>query len=159
MESEKMDILDWIIAALFGATTVAIALQVFFRYILNNSLTWSEEISRYLFTWITFLGAAAAIRENQHVVIDFIVVKLPPTWRKTLEIGVLALVLVFKMVVAYFGFLLVGMTAGTLSPALALPLNLVFYASLPAAFLVGIVYTAIRIKHVLEGSIPPEAVR
>ena len=44
-----------------------LGLQVFFRYVLNASLTWSEELSRFAFIWSIYLGASLAVKKEQHV--------------------------------------------------------------------------------------------
>ena len=43
-----------------------VAAQVFFRYVLNHSLFWSEELARYILVWLTFLGASVAYRRGVH---------------------------------------------------------------------------------------------
>lgn len=55
---------------MFGMTA-SICLQVFFRYILGNSISWSEEFSRYLMIWMGFAGASVALRSGSHVAIDY----------------------------------------------------------------------------------------
>jgi hypothetical protein len=58
---------SWIEYLLFGlgfTMTVVVAVQVFFRYVLNQSLFWSEELARYLLVWLSFLGASVAYRDN-----------------------------------------------------------------------------------------------
>ncbi len=59
----------WVEFSLFGlgfTMTLIVAVQVFCRYVLNNSLFWAEELSRYLLAWLTFLGASVAYRRNVH---------------------------------------------------------------------------------------------
>ncbi len=44
--------------------------QVVLRYLFNHPVTWIEEISRYLFVWIVFLGSATAFRAGEHIKVD-----------------------------------------------------------------------------------------
>ncbi len=60
----------WISVAGLVLMTAAIAAQVFFRYILNDSLTWSEPASVMMMGWFIFLGAAVGIREGYHLSFD-----------------------------------------------------------------------------------------
>jgi hypothetical protein len=53
-----------------------VAAQVFFRYVLNHSLFWSEELARYILVWLTFLGASVAYRRGVHPRIDLFVSRL-----------------------------------------------------------------------------------
>ena len=52
--------------------------NVVLRYAFNSGIAVSEEVSRWLFVWITFLGAIVAIREHGHLGTDMLLVKLPP---------------------------------------------------------------------------------
>ncbi|MBE0529367.1 MAG: TRAP transporter small permease [Rhodospirillales bacterium] len=60
-------LLEYGVIVIFGIMTTVIFLQVIFRYGLEQSLSWSEELARYLFIWLTFLGASVAIREGTHI--------------------------------------------------------------------------------------------
>ena len=57
------------------ATLVVVA--VFFRYVLNDPLTWTEEIIVLLFTWMLFVGLANAFRARMHIRIDALLLVLP----------------------------------------------------------------------------------
>lgn len=62
-----------IVASLMVAATVTLTLlQVVLRYFFNNPQSWAEEVGRYLFVWITFLGAAIAYAHNSHIRVDLI---------------------------------------------------------------------------------------
>ena len=147
MEKQKRELgpMDYLIAAVFGTTIVVVLAQVIWRYVFNNSLTWTEELSRYLFTWIIFLGAAVAIRDNSHIKVEFLVSRLPKRIRPALEVINTALIMLFLAFIAVAGFLWVKLNSGTRSPALELPVNWVFYAALPVAALLGLGYAIARI--------------
>lgn len=51
---------------------VLISMQVFFRYVLGNSLGWSEELSRYLLIWSVYIGCSFAAKEDRHLEVTFI---------------------------------------------------------------------------------------
>ena len=59
------------------AAVIIVAMQVVTRYILKVPLPWSEEIARYLFLWLTWVGASYATKERKHVSIDLVYEKLP----------------------------------------------------------------------------------
>ncbi len=61
---------------------INISLGVFFRYVLNNSLSWTEELGRYFMIWAGFLGMSLALKEDLHVSVLFFIDKLPPRMRR-----------------------------------------------------------------------------
>ena len=65
-------------AAMMTATVVIALVQVFCRYVLNNSLSWPEEMARFAFVWFVFLGAAMVTRRSGHIVIDLLPRALGP---------------------------------------------------------------------------------
>jgi len=67
---------------------VVMLLGVFFRYALDNSLYWSDELALVLFVWATFLSIATAYRHGRHIAIDQFVLKLGPAWQA--RFGILA---------------------------------------------------------------------
>jgi Tripartite ATP-independent periplasmic transporters, DctQ component len=65
-------------SALFVATIVLALIQVFFRYVLNNSLSWPDELSRFALTWMIFLGTAMVTRRARQISIDLTTRSLGP---------------------------------------------------------------------------------
>ncbi len=61
---------EWVIAILVAEMTLLVFMQVISRYVLNSSLTWSEEIVNYSMIWISMLGACLLVRSNGHMAID-----------------------------------------------------------------------------------------
>ena len=71
--SEKFNFIMLRLAVVFlGALSIVMILQVFCRYVLNNSLSWSEEFSRYCFIWFNCAGATVLTREISHARISVI---------------------------------------------------------------------------------------
>src|SRR5215217_5315414 len=61
---------ELLLASLVALTIAVTFLQVLFRYVLGSSLTWSEELSRYVFVWIIFIGVSVATRRGEHILVD-----------------------------------------------------------------------------------------
>lgn len=57
---------------------VIIVIGAFFRYVLNDSLAWTEEIAKFLLLYLTFVGAPIALKHGLHAAIDTWIYKLPP---------------------------------------------------------------------------------
>jgi TRAP-type C4-dicarboxylate transport system permease small subunit len=62
--------LEYIVGIFFIALTIVTLLGVFFRYVLNDPLTWTEELGRYLMVWMTLFGATVGIKRGTHLKID-----------------------------------------------------------------------------------------
>lgn len=74
--------------------------NVVLRYAFNSGITWSEEVSRFLFVWLIFLGAILAFKDNEHLGVDSFVKKLPMAGKKVVYIIsniVLLITLVFLL--------------------------------------------------------------
>ncbi len=56
--------------------------NVFMRYAFNSGITVSEELARFMFVWMTFLGAIVALREHAHLGVDTLIRRLPPLARR-----------------------------------------------------------------------------
>ena len=78
-------------------------LQVVCRFVLKIPTSWSEETVRFCFVWIIFLGAAVAVRENTHLMLDMLTSHLPPMAQKILRILVLVIIFVCAAVLLYGG--------------------------------------------------------
>jgi TRAP-type C4-dicarboxylate transport system permease small subunit len=68
----------WLIIGAFALMVVVVSLQVLFRYFLNLSLDWADEIGRLTFVWAAFLGVPHGVKIGAHVGIDFVAKLLPP---------------------------------------------------------------------------------
>ncbi|WP_295581986.1 TRAP transporter small permease [uncultured Oscillibacter sp.] len=114
-------------------------LQVACRYLFNNSLTWSEELCRYLFVWTGFLTISLSIKTRSIITIDAFVLFLPQRLRQALSVAA------YLFCTAVFAFLAVSAwqivwgAAGQKSPAMGLPLQWVYVGPL-----LGFVLSAVR---------------
>jgi len=85
--------------ALFSAMVVVTTMGVFYRYVLNNALPWAEEADRYLFIWLSFVGASITMRHKAHIAVDLLLRYVSPVWRYRLVLIAQGCVLVFLGVV------------------------------------------------------------
>lgn len=75
-------VISYLIAATLAVMVVLVFGNVFMRYALNSGFSVSEELSRWLFVWMTFLGAVVAVRDNGHLGTDMLVGRLRPQGKK-----------------------------------------------------------------------------
>lgn len=113
--------IEYLLFGLGLAMALIVATQVFFRYVLNQSLFWSEELARYLLVWLTFLGASAAYYRKANPGVDILYARMSSRYRKGMELlthiasmGLFAIMIVYGCRFAYFIRL-------QISPALQLP--------------------------------------
>lgn len=92
--------------ALILAITVIICAGVFYRYILNDALSWSEELSKFLMVWMTFTGAPIALRQGGHVAIEILPGALPPRLRQLLLLVTFLIILALMAVFVHQGWVL-----------------------------------------------------
>ena len=128
----------WVEFLLFGlglSMALVVALQVFFRYVLNHSLFWSEELARFMLVWLSFLGASTAYKRGLHPGVDVFTSRLPPPFQKacTHLVHIVSLALFIVMIIYGAGFAYV--IRAQISPALYLPKWTVF-AIIPVSGLV-----------------------
>ena len=122
--------------------SIIIVLQVFFRYVLNNSLSWSEELARYLFIWMIYIGISYGVKLDKHICVDAVYTFMPKGIKRGYAIVAYLLFLAFAVFIVYYGIMVVGMqiSSGQVSPAMGLPMQYVY-----AAPVVGMILTIIRL--------------
>ncbi|MGI9520534.1 MAG: TRAP transporter small permease [Hyphomicrobiaceae bacterium] len=102
------------IAAILFCASIAIivAAGVFFRYVLNDSLSWAEELSKFCMLWMVFVGSPIALRAGNHIAIEVLPSFLPERLEAILKAAVMAVVIVFLAVLAWnsWGFAWNGRT-------------------------------------------------
>jgi TRAP-type C4-dicarboxylate transport system permease small subunit len=121
----------WLVVALAAAMTVSVLLGVFFRYVLNDSLSWSEELARYCLIWMSWLGASLALRRGGHIAVEFAIDALPPKARRIVVLGGECLTLAFLLIVLWYGIKATGNVARQSTIALGVSMAGP-YASVPA---------------------------
>ncbi|HQL37242.1 MAG TPA: TRAP transporter small permease [Bacillota bacterium] len=112
--------------------------QVISRYLLGNSLVWSEELSRYILTWIVFLGTGYVLGQGGHASMDLLEM-LPQNIRKVLSYISNLFVIIYSFIMIKYGieFLLIGMRQK--SSAMQIPMSIV-YIALPLGGLMIMIY-------------------
>lgn len=121
--------------------SILIFVQVVMRYVFDNSLTWSEELARYLFIWLVYFAVSYTARREKHIRIDAAINIYPKKLRPYVEILSEVIVLAFSIFISATAITVFQKIAwsGQVSAAIGIPMQLVY-----AAPLVGFVLTAIR---------------
>jgi TRAP-type C4-dicarboxylate transport system permease small subunit len=115
---------------LVAVMTVVVFLQVVYRYCLTQPLYWSEELARYLFVWLSILGAALGFQKRGHFGLDIFYQMLPNKGRRFLQRLIHLLMGSVILVILIQGMKLVQMTIPQESPAMGISMGWA-YACLP----------------------------
>ena len=116
--------------AIVGVMTVVVFLQVLYRYIFAQPLQWSEELARYLFVWLSILGATLAVQKKGHFGLDFFYKMVSNRFQRIMRIPLYLLMGIVVFVILSQGIILVQKTALQDSPAMGISMSWA-YASLP----------------------------
>lgn len=109
---------------------IFVFLQLLYRYLLSNPLLYAEEIARYAYIWATFIGLSLSTKTKEHIRIDFFVEKMPLKIKRLVNILMSFVTLALLVFLSYWGMRLVDFNKVMLSPALRMPLYIV-YISFP----------------------------
>jgi TRAP-type C4-dicarboxylate transport system permease small subunit len=146
--------LEVTLVALLAGMVVMVFGNVVLRYLFNSGINVSEELSRYFFVWLTFIGAVVVMRENGHLGVDTLVGALGP--RKRL----ICMVLSDAIVLACCVMLLDGtwkqqeINASAVAPVTGLSMGYVYGVLYFAGFGIGLI-TILRIVRALTGRLAP----
>lgn len=130
---------EYILILLSILTVIVIFMQVFMRYIIGTSLGWSEELARYAFIWMIYIGISYGVKRNRHLKVDVFTLLFKEKGKLILGIISNILFLLFCVLMTYYGFKVSGQLV-RLSPALKIPMQWVYLAPV-----VGLFLTSIRI--------------
>lgn len=145
----------WAAIAAAAVMAVMIFLQVIYRYVLADSLSFSEELARYMFVWSVALGSAVALRSRAHIGVELLVERLPPRFAKPAKLLAGALNLLFFGMLIRYGIEMVAATMDQESAALSLPMGYV-YLAVPVS---GVVLFLCEMANLAEDHAAPPAAR
>lgn len=133
---------EFLMVIFLMAMTLIMGIQVFSRYILGASLSWTEEITRYLFIWSAFLSVSLCTKKCISIKIDQFIKLFPKRGKSLWKVLNLAVEFIFFVYLIPYAYLYLKATveSGQTSPACGIPM---YYVQ--AAPLVSFVLTALRI--------------
>lgn len=123
---------NWTVMALMIVMSSVMLLQILSRYLFNLPLTWPEELCRFLFIWILFLGTAMAFRYKAHLGMDFATTKLPLNLQHIVQRLVEVLILAFLILIICIAPEVLSITQFQRSPVIHVSMNYI-YLSFPVA--------------------------
>ena len=137
---QKFGFLDHLIGVLLIVIFILIIVQIVMRFVFSNPLSWSEELSRYLLIWITFLGASLAVKQGSHLVVGAdITQKLSVKKQHILKLGTYCAVILVVAILGVEGLKLSMNTMGYEAVSFPMPMGFVWLA-LPVNALLMLYY-------------------
>ncbi len=117
---------DWLALGLFWAMALAVFVQFFTRYVMNDSFAWTEEIATNLNVALVFVGAAMCVRMSRHIQVDFLYRYIPPKAGRLLATAVDLVRVVFFAYAAILVWRFMGIVADEQMTTITLPKNLTY---------------------------------
>ncbi|MFD2368715.1 TRAP transporter small permease [Brevibacillus sp. GCM10020057] len=119
-------LLDVVMAVSLAIMAILVFGNVVLRYLFNSGITWSEEMSRFLFIWLIFLGAIGALKDNEHLGVDMFVKRLSPLMKKVVFVITNGLILYVLWLVLDGSWKMTLINIDSKAPATGLPLGYVY---------------------------------
>lgn len=148
--------LDWtdrtlrvILSVVIAVFTVVILVSIFFRYVLNNSLVWSEQVCRYLYVWMVMLAMPVVYRAKANVAFDLLYNKCSPRAKRVLELTTDVLVAFFAGFLALQGWRFTLLKGATIITGINIPQGWL-YVSQPIGGVITILFACEHILHLVK---------
>lgn len=131
--SDKLDsVFRFALFLALGSMIIVITAQVIFR-VFFSALSWTEELSRYLLVWASFLGTAVAFKKGAHIAVTFAIDRLPKLVKKSIQTITTLLMACFFAVTIYYSIYLFNVQVFQVSPAIGIKMRYV-YLIIPISF-------------------------
>ncbi len=146
----RMRWLEPVLVAILAVLVTVVLANVIGRYLLGAGITWADEMARFLFVWLTFLGAVLGLARGAHIGMDMVVAALPTLPARALRLLALGLMAAFLAVWAWYAVELVQRSLTFRTPALGVPRGYV-YAVAPISALLMLLVCLHQLWRVLRG--------
>jgi len=137
--------LEWLLIAILGLMVVLVFGNVVLRYGFNSGITFSEEVSRFLFVWMVFLGSVLMLRDNGHLGVHTLTSQLPLAGKKVCKLLGDLLTLACCVLLSFGAWQVIGLNLANIAPISGIPLGVVYMACMlcsvgMAILLLGSIY-------------------
>ena len=142
---------DWVALAIFWVMALAVFLQFFTRYVLNDSYAWTEEIATYCLIGVVFIGASMCVRLSRHIQVDLIYRYLPHLVARALS------TVIDLIRIAFFGYAIklvwvyIQIIGDESMTTINLPKDYVYYAVLAGFVLMFVRSVQVALQHLRQG--------
>ena len=142
---------DWVALVIFWVMALAVFLQFFTRYVLNDSYAWTEEIATYCLIGVVFIGSSMCVRLSRHIQVDLIYRYLPQIVARALSTAI------DLIRIAFFGYAIklvwvyIQIIGDENMTTINFPKNYVYYAVLLGFVLMFVRSVQVAVQHLRQG--------
>jgi TRAP-type C4-dicarboxylate transport system permease small subunit len=153
LENSIEKFVDWLSIFLFASIGLLGLFSVIMRYAFRLPIIWSEELMRYIYIWLGYLGWIVATRNNSHIQITGFIQRLPQAGQKCIKTFTCILVVLFSFFMIRYG---IQMTeAGARMDAMTLPISFALvYIMAPIANTVILLYQLRNLVNIWKKPLP-----
>lgn len=148
-------VLDWAVIALAGLLFVLLNIAVVSRFLLNSSVSWSEELPAHVLAALTFIGAAYLTRTSEHLGFDAVVRLFPAPVKRAVMAANLILMAGFGALLAWYGGIAAASFGSRMLISVDLPMALFRYAMPVGGALIALI-SLTRLAGLLTGQVHPD---
>jgi C4-dicarboxylate transporter, DctM subunit len=132
--------IDWVVALSLMVMVVVVFMQVVYRYVFASPLTWSEEMARFIFVWITLLGTFLALKSKNHISIETFLHRFfsPGAQGFVSAVTNFFLIYYFSYLMG-MGIVMVQKTSEDLTPVMLIPFSFI-YVAIPISAVMIVIY-------------------
>lgn len=145
---------DYGVLAIFWVLAVVVFAQFFSRYVLNSSISWTEEAARYLLICVGFLGSVMAARKNSHIFVEFFYRWLPRPVGRTLFTVVDLIRIAFFGTASWLSWKIYPVMQNQRMTALDLPMSVIYALVIVSFVLMTARSIQVAWRHWREGYVP-----
>lgn len=149
--------LEYFCAAILGVIVFVVFANVVGRYFFNSPIRWSDEVAQYMFLWLSYLGALAALMRGQHYSVPNLIEMLPRVPSAMVKTFSDLIVLAILGALIWYGYQLVDRLSFQTSLTLGLPVYYV-YSALPLTAALMALFVCGQIINRLRGAPPDKSV-
>lgn len=142
---------DWVALAIFWVMALAVFLQFFTRYVLNDSYAWTEEIATYCLIGVVFIGASMCVRMSRHIQVDLVYRYLPHAAARALSTVIDLIRVVFFGYVVRLVWIYIQIIGDEQMTTINFPKNYVYYAVLLGFVLMFVRSVQVTLQHWRQG--------
>jgi TRAP-type C4-dicarboxylate transport system permease small subunit len=142
-------LVELVVVIQFAVLVIVVTAAVFARYVLNDSIVWAEELARYLFVWLSFLGGGLGVGSNIHVGVDSLVELMPGRVKAAVQILMELMIVAFTLVLIWAGAEFAAFGMRTEALLIPIPMGYV-YLAVPVGGFVMLINVLVHLhRHVL----------
>ena len=142
--------IDYLLGLMLALMIIFVFLNVILRTVFNSGLTWSEEIARYLFVYITFIGAIGAMRSNAHLGMDSVMRSFPKGVKRVIYIVAQGIIIIVMAMLTHGAYTMTVQSVEARAAATGIPLSVIYGIGMVTGICIAIICIANIIKAIKD---------